>query len=144
MLSLPAYRGTVDESAARQLFAQGRVARLATLTPTGRPHVVPVAFAVAADIVWTAVDGKPKSGRPLQRLANMAAHPQVSVLVDHYDDDWARLWWVRADGSAQVVAAPAEEGRTALAEKYPQYRETALPGPFIRIAVERWRFWSAR
>ena len=79
---------------AGRLFAAAPVARLATVGPDGCPHLVPVVFAVDGDVVYTAVDGKPKVSLRLRRLANIAARPQVSLLVDHYDDDWSRLWWV--------------------------------------------------
>jgi PPOX class probable F420-dependent enzyme len=123
---------------ARQRFAAARVARLATADAAGRPHLVPVVFALVASRVYTAVDAKPKRTKALKRLANIAANPRVSVLVDHYDEDWTDLWWVRADGLARIVdAVPA-----ALAEKYPQYREQPPPGPVIAIEVDHWSYWS--
>jgi PPOX class probable F420-dependent enzyme len=131
---------------ARARFGAGRVARLATVSATGRPHLVPITFALVDDVVWTVVDGKPKSTRALRRLANIAANPRVSVLVDRYADDWSALWWVRADGSALVldVADPAAaRGIRALREKYEPYAAQLPPGPIIRIAVETWRSWAA-
>jgi len=96
-------------SAARDLFTGASVARLATVRPDGRPHLVPIVFAVAGDVIVTAVDEvKPKRTRALARLANIAAEPRVSVLADHYDEDWTRLWWVRADGTATVVGSDAD------------------------------------
>ena len=90
---------------ARALFAAARVARLATVTPEGRPHLVPVVFAVTGDVVHIAVDAKPKRTMALRRLANVAANPSVALLADHYDDaDWSALWWVRADGTGRVLA----------------------------------------
>jgi PPOX class probable F420-dependent enzyme len=140
-----AYRGAMDDGA-RARFAAARVARLATVTPSGDPHVVPVTFVLVGEVVWTAVDAKPKSTRKLQRLANIAAHPAVSLLVDHYEEDWSALWWVRADGTASVmpVDGPPEvsDALAALAEKYPQYGDPP-PGPLIRVAVTTWRAWSA-
>ncbi|QDC26681.1 TIGR03668 family PPOX class F420-dependent oxidoreductase [Georgenia yuyongxinii] len=135
------------DGGARTRFAQARVARLASVTPGGAPHIVPVTFALVGDVVWTAVDDKPKSTRRLQRLVNIAAHPAVSVLVDHYADDWSTLWWVRADGVARVEHVDGgPEVLTALAvlaAKYPKY--AAPPqGPLIRIAVTSWRTWRAR
>ncbi|UQU62930.1 TIGR03668 family PPOX class F420-dependent oxidoreductase [Couchioplanes caeruleus] len=121
-----------------QRFAAARVARLATVTPGGAPHLVPIVFALVGDVVHTAVDAKPKRHRALQRLVNIAHEPRVSVLADHYDEDWATLWWVRADGIATV----SEEAEPALLAKYPQYRDTPPPGPFLRIAVQRWTAWS--
>ncbi|GAA4287650.1 TIGR03668 family PPOX class F420-dependent oxidoreductase [Georgenia daeguensis] len=131
----------------RARFAAARVARLATVTPVGDPHVVPVTFALIGDVVWTAVDDKPKSTRRLQRLANIEAHHAVSLLVDHYEDDWSALWWVRADGTARVVPVDGtpevRDALAALAAKYPQYAVDPPPGPLIRVAVTAWRVWSA-
>ena len=122
-------------------------ARLATADAAGRPHVVPFVFAVAGDVVWSAVDAKPKRSRDLRRLANVAENPAVSVLADHYDDaDWSALWWVRADGRARVVDAASPEGRRAvdlLVARYAQYRRQPPAGPVLAVAVERWVGWSA-
>ncbi|MGX6606418.1 TIGR03668 family PPOX class F420-dependent oxidoreductase [Micromonosporaceae bacterium Da 78-11] len=126
-----------------ELFATARVARLATVDAGGAPHLVPIVFAVVGDRIHTAVDAKPKRTRALKRLANIAAEPRVSVLADTYDEDWAQLWWVRADGTARVHDVSAE-GLAALTERYPQYRGTPPPGPFLEITVERWSSWSAR
>jgi PPOX class probable F420-dependent enzyme len=124
-------------------FAAARVARLATSAESGQPHLVPVVFGFADGIIYTAVDGKPKSSQKLRRLANITANPRVSVLVDHYDEDWSQLWWVRADGTA-VVHSDGDEfrrGITALRTKYPQYQSVSLNGPVIAITVERWQWW---
>ena len=123
-----------------ELFATARVARLATVSPGGRPHLVPIVFAVAGDVVHTAVDAKPKRTRNLRRLANIAADPRVTLLADHYDEDWSQLWWVRADGVARILDS-APEAVAALQSRYPQYRETPPPGPFLEITVSRWTAW---
>lgn len=120
------------------------MARLATADADGRPHVVPIVFAVVGDVLWTAVDDKPKRTRELRRLANVRANPCVAVLVDRYDEDWSALWWARADGSARVVdAADAPEALAALAARYEPYRRAAPPGPLLQVTVERWSGWSA-
>jgi PPOX class probable F420-dependent enzyme len=120
------------------------VARLATVSPRGHPHLVPVVFAVDAETVWTGVDQKPKASRALRRLEHIAAHPRVSLLVDHYEEDWTLLWWVRADGPARLVPAEAAaDGLAALVAKYPQYRADPPRGPFIRVEVDAWSAWSA-
>jgi PPOX class probable F420-dependent enzyme len=136
----------VDEREARSRFSAGRVARLATVRPDGSPHLVPVVFALDGSTVVFAVDDKPKVTRELQRLANIRADPRVSVLVDHYDEDWPALWWVRAEGRARVVdAGPALDRAVALlAEKYSQYAAGPPPGPAVLIDVETWRWWSYR
>jgi PPOX class probable F420-dependent enzyme len=127
----------------RQRFATAAVARLATVTANGHPHLVPVVFAMAGDTVYTAVDGKPKSTRRLRRLANIAANPRVSLLVDYYDDDWTQLWWVRADGLAGVLDDAAADGaRALLRAKYPQYQVVPLDGPVIVVRVSRWSSWG--
>jgi PPOX class probable F420-dependent enzyme len=130
----------------RERFAGAPVARLATVRPDGRPHLVPVVFALAGDVVWTAVDDKPKSTRRLQRLRNIEANPAVSLLVDHYEADWSRLWWVRLDGRAavhQLEDDGAESGLAALAQKYAQYQLRPPPGPLIRIEADAWHSWRA-
>lgn len=126
-------------------FARSPVARLATVTPSGSPHLVPVVFAVDGNLVYTAVDGKPKSTQQLRRLANIAENPKVSVLVDSYSDDWTQLWWVRADGTATVhhVGPTAERAFSLLRSKYPQYQNISLEGPVIAIDVQRWASWTA-
>ncbi|MCA1644889.1 MAG: TIGR03668 family PPOX class F420-dependent oxidoreductase [Chloroflexi bacterium] len=131
-----------DSDWARERFCSSRVARLATVDESVRPHVVPIVFAVQGSAIYSAVDAKPKTTLALRRLANIAANPHVSLLVDHYDDDWARLWWARADGTARVLA-DAGVATGLLAARYPQYRDVPPPGPVIAIAVERWSGWSA-
>lgn len=128
-------------------FTRSPVARMATVTPGGLPHLVPVVFAVgedSPDVVYTAVDAKPKTTRRLRRLANIDANPQVSLLADHYADDWTRLWWVRADGLATIHRdGPAlDTGYRLLRAKYPQYQSVPLEGPVIAIAVRRWSGWA--
>jgi len=129
------------EFSARRAFASVPVARLATVREDGSPHLVPIVFAVAGDVIHSAVDAKPKRTRALLRLANIAAEPRVSVLADHYEADWSRLWWVRADGHARVLDA-SPTALAALTARYPQYRETPPPGPFLEITVERWSSWT--
>ena len=134
---------TPDE--ARSRFGLARVARLATVGEDGAPHVVPVTFAIDGDRIVTAVDAKPKRGAPLRRLANIRADPRVSLLADEYDDDWGKLWWVRADGEARIVEEDPGLGRALalLRARYPQYATVALIGPAIVIEVGRWVGWSA-
>ena len=130
---------------ARQRFAAAPVARLATVGAAGRPHLVPVTFAVDGDHVYTAVDAKPKTTTNLRRLRNIRRDPRVAVLADHYEADWDRLWWARADGLASILGEPAGRARPLelLAARYPQYRVNPPAGPVIAIAVERWTGWAA-
>ncbi|GAA4891268.1 TIGR03668 family PPOX class F420-dependent oxidoreductase [Actinomycetospora straminea] len=136
---------TLDVDDARRRFAAARVARLATVSGDGQPHLVPVVFAVEQDTVLMAVDQKPKRHRDLKRLRNVDDDPAVSLLVDHYDDDWSTLWWVRADGTASVSDAEPvlARVRAALGERYPQHREDPPEGPAITVEVGRWSGWSA-
>ena len=131
---------------ARQRFAAAPVARLATVGPAGQPHLVPVTFALDGDRVYTAVDAKPKTTTDLRRLRNIRQDPRVAVLADHYEADWDRLWWARADGLASILGEPADRARALglLAARYPQYRVSPPAGPVIAIAVERWTGWAAR
>lgn len=136
---------TPDE--ARRRFAAGTVARLATADADGRPHLVPLVFAVDGDAVYSAVDHKPKRTAALRRLANVRANPAVSLLVDHYDDDdWDRLWWVRADGHGTVLDGDDPVARRAVAllqARYRAYAERPPGGPVLAVQVTSWTGWAA-
>jgi PPOX class probable F420-dependent enzyme len=133
----------MSEDEARASFAAARVARLATAGADGRPHVVPIAFAVAGDEIVSAVDAKPKRTTRLRRLANVRENPQVALLADHYEDDWNALWWARADGRARVVERD-ERAVELLAGRYEQYRADPPAGPVLVVTVERWSGWRSR
>lgn len=122
------------------------VGRLGTVTPQGRPHVVPVVFAMSGDSIVTAVDWKPKSGGMLQRILNIEANPSVSLLVDHYSDDWEKLWWIRVDGEASIHHGDAvwREAIEDLAAKYDQYRSHPPDGSVISIVPARVNAWASR
>ena len=133
-------------SEARHRFATARVARLATTGTDGRPHLVPITFALDGDRIYTVVDAKPKTTTDLRRLRNIAADPRVAVLADHYSGDWDALWWARADGLAAILRHPADMAGPLglLAARYPQYQANAPAGPVIAIEAERWTGWAAR
>ena len=124
---------------AEERLSLARSGRLATVTPAGRPHVIPVCFALDGGRIVIAVDQKPKRTRALARLDNVRATGRASLLVDHYEEDWSRLWWVRVDGAAEVIES--EPAIDVLAEKYAQYRTARPAGPVIAIAPDRWRSW---
>ena len=126
-------------------LAAGRSAVLGTVDGRGRPHLVPIVFARREDRLYTAVDRKPKTTRRLKRLSNTEANPQVSVLVDHYTDNWAGLWWIRLDGSAEVIRSGPRlrQGLALLADKYEAYAAAPPPGPLIEMRIEVIRTWSA-
>ncbi|SDH34709.1 TIGR03668 family PPOX class F420-dependent oxidoreductase [Nonomuraea jiangxiensis] len=134
----------MDSTEIRTRVGEARVARLATVGADGAPHLVPVTFAVLGEAVVTAVDHKPKVTTDLRRLRNIRHNPQVSILVDHYEEDWTRLWWVRGDGTAVVHSdGPAwQDAVTALTGRYPQYRQRPPRGPAIVITISRWSGWA--
>jgi len=129
-------------SEARARFADARVARLATVSAAGVPHLVPITFAVLGERIVFVIDDKPKSTTRLRRLDNIAARPSVCVLADEYDDDWRRLWWARADGTATVLTADVQ-AIDALAARYLPYRERRPGGPVVSIEVITWTGWAA-
>ena len=126
-------------------MAASRVARLATVGPGGRPHLVPIVFVLDGVTVYSAVDAKPKRSQSLRRIENARRDPKVSVLVDHYDDDWSELWWVRLDGTARVLdsGAEAERALELLRQKYEQYEHAPPAAPVLAVDVLAWRSWSA-
>ncbi|MCO5992277.1 TIGR03668 family PPOX class F420-dependent oxidoreductase [Actinoallomurus rhizosphaericola] len=135
----------LPEQIARTRFAAARAVRMATVDETGRPHLVVMTFAVDGDRIYSAVDAKPKSTRDLKRLRNIQADPRVTVLADHYEDEWSRLWWVRADATAQIIEDPEAmaEPIGLLRERYRQYRANPPEGPVIALTVHKWTGWSA-
>lgn len=128
---------------ARERFAAARVARLATADAGGRPHLVPVVFIVEDDRIYTVVDAKPKRTTTLRRLRNVAENPQVALLVDHYEEDWDALWWVRAEGRGRVVEADAPEARRAVELLRARYPQQVAVGAVLAVDVERWSGWAA-
>ena len=143
----------LDRAAITTLLATRPVGRLAMVAADGGgPWVTPVVFAPAGGSVWTPIDGKPKTGGPLARLANAAADPRAALLLDEYSEDWSRLWWVRIDGTVRVhrvgpePGGPAAEAVAALRAKYPQYREVSLfsgPPTLLELRIARARGWRA-
>jgi PPOX class probable F420-dependent enzyme len=130
----------MTDDAAWARLAAARVGRLAT----SAPRIVPVTFAVVGETIVHAVDHKPKATRRLARLEDLRRDPRASLLVDHYDEDWSQLWWVRADGTARVLdVAEAREAVDALVEKYPQYAERRPGGPVVVLDVQRVSGWEA-
>jgi PPOX class probable F420-dependent enzyme len=133
----------VDDAILRQRVDAARVGRLATTRPDGRPHVVPCCFVIAGDTLYSAVDGKPKSTLVLQRLRNLETRPAASLVIDHYDEDWTALWWIRLDGAARILRSGPERDAAldALTAKYAQYVASPPPGAVVAIDVETWRAW---
>ena len=131
---------------AREMFASSQVAQLATVNADGIPHIVPIVFAVSHDIIYTAVDAKRKSSQRLRRMANIEANPAVSLIVDHYDEDWSQLWWVRAHVERRSEHDVGDKIRSAceeaLREKYEQYRGTDFE-ELIVFNVKTLVGWSA-
>ncbi|HZD37045.1 MAG TPA: TIGR03668 family PPOX class F420-dependent oxidoreductase [Actinomycetes bacterium] len=125
-------------------FASAPVARLAT-APGGGPRLVPVTFAWhQGRVVWAVDEVKPKQGRGLRRLRDIESHPRVALLVDHYEDDWSKLWWVELRGGASVLEGEAAESALdALAARYPAYQASRPPGPAVAIVPDHWNWWSA-
>jgi PPOX class probable F420-dependent enzyme len=127
-----------------------RVARLATVDSRGRPHIVPVCFAYDGRLIYTAIDQKPKRvpRERLARLENIHAAPGVALLIDEYDDDWTRLWYILIRGRAELIRESAQEERAwaigNLKAKYPQYGRGMLAedAPIIRITPERITAWG--
>ncbi len=132
----------MDEDRAFELIGSSEVAVLATIRPDGTPRPVPVVYALLADRrLLTAVDHKPKSTRKLRRLSDLEHDSRVSVLWQHYERDWNRLWWVRVDGVATVLSEPTDEMRNALMARYRQYTDHSPQGPWIVITPERVVGW---
>ena len=144
----------LPDDAIETILERWPVATLTTVAMNGGPHAVPIVFAQSQGSLWSPVDGKPKRGGELARVRHVRRDPRVSLLFTHYQDDWSLLWWLRADGAAEI-RNPAHRGRgadevtaalAALRLKYPQYERVALLGPeaqLLHIAVTARRSWCA-
>ena len=132
-------------SSALRLAGSARVARLATIAPDGRVDLVPMVFALAGSTLYTGVDHKPKRSPNLRRIENARARPAVTVLVDHYSEEWSELWWVRLRGRARVLdrGSEAEQAIDLLVARYEQYAERRPVPPVLAIDVEEARVWRA-
>ncbi len=130
----------------RRRAEEARVARMATVHPRGWGHLVPIVFVLEGGVLYTSVDAKPKRTPELRRIRNIRSNPQVTVLVDHYDEAWEQLWWVRLRGPARILEEGEERARAValLREKYPQYRDMPPQGAVIAVDVEEWRGWAWR
>ena len=133
---------------ARALVDSLDVARLATIEPSGQPHVLPICFVVVADTLYSVVDGKPKRNPlALARLRNVAADPRATVVADRYDADWTRLAWAMLAGRAEIVDDDREyaSALSRLERKYAPYRGagfTRATNPMLALRIERVRFWA--
>ncbi|MDH3194431.1 MAG: TIGR03668 family PPOX class F420-dependent oxidoreductase [Acidimicrobiia bacterium] len=123
-------------------LAQARFGTLSSVRPDGRPHAVPIVFVIVAGKLVTAIDHKPKTTSRLVRLANIDANPNVSILVSNQDEAWDQLWWVRADGTAEIQGEPEPDWIKALIAKYPQYRGRPPGGPWIVVSISHLADWS--
>lgn len=127
----------------RKLVEQGRSARIATVERDGRAHVVPFVYVLDGNTVYSTSD----AGPPTRRMRNLRNDARVTLLVDHYDEDWTRVWWVRLRGTGRLVQDAAERSRARrlLVEKYPQFTQAPPEegaGPVMAVDVQEWAGWS--
>lgn len=134
----------LDQDECRRRLTSARRAQLATADADGRPHIVPVTYVIEGDAAFIAIDSKPKRSYNLKRLRNITANSAVALLTDVYDDDWTRLWWVRADGTARILTGDADRSHPVelLQGRYSQYVDDVPQGPVIEVAIERWSGWA--
>ncbi len=131
-----------------KLFVQSaRIARLATADEKGRPHVIPICFALDGKQLFSPIDEKPKKAAPLRlkRIRNIRANPHVAVVIDRYEENWQRLAYVLITGRAKILMRGARHKRAVrlLRKKYPQYRKMRLEGrPIIRIIPTGYKCWG--
>jgi PPOX class probable F420-dependent enzyme len=127
----------------RAFLIRRRIGRLATVDHSGRPHIVPVCFVAGSNFLYTAIDEKPKSGRFLKRVQNILENPRVALLVDHYEEDWSRLGWIRIDGTAELLSDGPERDRAIqqLRSRYAQYQKMKLSA-VIAIRIQQVRCWG--
>ena len=118
-----------------EALVNARVARLATVDPSGAPHVVPLCFAYDGSSIYSAIDRKPKRrhGMDLQRVRNILSNPKITLVIDHYEEDWSKLWYLLIRGQAGILREGPEREKAfeLLRHKYPQYREMNIEGASV-------------
>jgi PPOX class probable F420-dependent enzyme len=130
-------------ASATSLLADSRLGHLGLLDDRDQPRVLPVTYVLAEGALWSAIDSKPKRREPA-RLRYLARRPEASLTVDRYAEDWSALAWVQVLGTVEILdLAAAGEALAALAQKYPQYRDSPPPGPVLRLAPRRALWWAA-
>ena len=133
---------------ALRLIRSARIAHLATADRFGQPHVVPICFAFDGKSFYSPIDEKPKRTAPtkLKRLRNIRENPQVSLVIDHYEEDWNKLCYVLITGTARILQGGKTHNLAVmlLRKKYPQYRRMLIETrPVIVITPKRITFWTA-
>jgi PPOX class probable F420-dependent enzyme len=131
----------------RRFLAGQRVARLATADAAGRPHVVPVCYALIGSSVYFTIDEKPKKapGARLKRLANLRANPMAALVVDRYEEDWSRLGWVMLQGAAEILESGDEHdlAQASLRARYPQLVTMRIEGlPVVAVRIDDVASWG--
>ena len=108
-------------------------------------HLVPFCFAVVDERLVSAVDHKPKRHARLQRLADIAATGRASVLVDHYDDDWTQLWWIRVGGRGGRGAGGQRARRARRGRRWRRSTTSTgrsrRAGPVWWVALDAVQWW---
>ena len=117
---------------------------LGTVDPDRGTHLVPVVFAVSGDELVVPIDAvKPKGTGQLRRISNLGSDARASLLVDHRSDDWAELWWVRADLGFVGTEDYADGWPSRLGKRYPQYREAGTVGSLLLFTIRSLGGWAA-
>ena len=123
-----------------ELIDSADVARFATLGKQ-RPHIVPVVLVAASNHIYLPIDGKRKRPGTLQRVRNVQTNPHATLLLDHYEEDWSKLWWVRIEAIASIVPLPTS-ARNKLTKKYAGYADTELGIESIKLEIVSVHKWS--
>ncbi|MEC9238288.1 MAG: TIGR03668 family PPOX class F420-dependent oxidoreductase [Chloroflexota bacterium] len=132
-----------------RFLRSARTGHLATADAKGRPQVSPVCFVFDGQAIYSVLDAKPKTTplRQLRRVKNILANPQVSLVVDHYEENWDKLQYILVSGDAELLESD-EKWVVAIAmlrEKYPQYQAMDLDqSPVIKITPVRYSPWSSQ
>lgn len=105
------------------------------------PHVVPVVFVRLDGLIFCPIDGKPKSKGILRRVRNLEINPCAALALDHYSEDWEKLWWLRLDCQASIESMSPEVARL-LRQKYRGYETYDVGSSVIKLSCYNWNFWS--
>lgn len=125
--------------AVRQFVAAARVCRIASVRPTGEPHLIPVCPAFDGEATLY-VD----IGRRYTTAEALRANSNIAVLIDHYSEDWSQLKGVLLRCRAEPIEGEERERAWQLIrEKYPQGQEIDWrPRLTLALRIYDWRQWG--
>jgi coenzyme F420-0:L-glutamate ligase/coenzyme F420-1:gamma-L-glutamate ligase len=139
----------------KTIINKSRIGRLATVDLECKPHVIPVVFVFDNDrnCYFIPIDEKTKRSRPenLKRVKNIQENPNIALLLDEYNEDWTKLYFIMIRGKGSILGGKKleqnemlilEKAHKLLCDKYPQYKKIGIGKYLIKIMPQKVVVWN--